>query len=132
MDHDSCTTTWDDPRLPSTVDADALRYKDDYRWKIVYFRSQPAMRLIADVKCDVRVRRGWVFEDNFAAIMCLRLEDLRKRLMVGFEGEDALDHGGVSRERFFLLSHEIFKASYGCSSTRRTTTSRYKSTWPRT
>ena len=71
------------------------------------------MRLIADAKCDVRVRRGWVFEDSFAAIMRLRPEDLRKRLMVKFEGEDALDYGGVSREWFFLLSHEMFNPSYG-------------------
>jgi len=132
VDHDSSTTTWDDPRPPSTADADALQYKGDYRRKIVYFRSQPAMLLIANAKCDVRVRHGWVFEDNFAAIMRLRLEDLRKRLMVRFGGEDTLDHGGVSRERFFLLLHEIFNPSYGCSSTRRTTTSRYRSTWHRT
>ena len=113
VDHNTRTTTWDDPRLPSAVDADAPQYKRDYRRKVVYFRSQPSMRLIADAKCDVRVRRGWVFEDSFAAIMRLRREDLRKRLMVKFEGEDALDYGGVSREWFFLLSHEMFNPSYG-------------------
>jgi E3 ubiquitin-protein ligase NEDD4 len=71
------------------------------------------MRLVAHAKRDVRVCRGWVFEDSFAAIMRLRLEDLRERLMVKFEGEDALDYGGVSREWFFLLSHEMFNPSYG-------------------
>jgi E3 ubiquitin-protein ligase NEDD4 len=71
------------------------------------------MRVITDAKCDVRVRRGWVFEDSFTAIMRLRPDDLRKRLMVKFEGEDALDYGGVSREWFFLLSHEMFNPSYG-------------------
>jgi E3 ubiquitin-protein ligase NEDD4 len=55
---------------------------------VVYFRSLP---------CFARVRP----------------EDLRKRLMVKFEGEDALDYGGVSREWFFLLSHEMFNPSYG-------------------
>ncbi len=113
VDHNTRTTTWDDPRLPSTVDADAPQYKRDYRRKIVYFRSQPPMRLIADAKCDVRVRRGWVFEDSFAAITRIPPGDLRKRLMVKFEGEDALDYGGVSREWFFLLSHEMFNPSYG-------------------
>ncbi|KAI0294622.1 hypothetical protein B0F90DRAFT_1890995, partial [Multifurca ochricompacta] len=113
VDHNTRTTAWDDPRLPSAVDADAPQYKRDYRRKVVYFRSQPAMRLIADAKCDVRVRRGWVFEDSFTAVMRLRPEDLRKRLMVKFEGEDALDYGGVSREWFFLLSHEMFNPSYG-------------------
>jgi E3 ubiquitin-protein ligase NEDD4 len=113
VDHNTRTTTWDDPRLPSAVDADAPQYKRDYRRKVVYFRSQPTMRMIADAKCDVRVRRGWVFEDSFASVMRLRPEDLRKRLMVKFEGEDALDYGGVSREWFFLLSHEMFNPSYG-------------------
>ena len=113
VDHNTRTTTWDDPRLPSAVDADAPQYKRDYRRKVVYFRGQPSMRLIADAKCDVRVRRGWVFEDSFSAIMRLRPDDLRKRLMVKFEGEDALDYGGVSREWFFLLSHEMFNPSYG-------------------
>ncbi len=46
------------------------------------------------------------------AIMRLRPEDLCKRLMVKFEGEDALDYGGVSREWLFLLSHEMFNPSY--------------------
>ena len=113
VDHNTRTTTWDDPRLPSAVDADAPQYKRDYRRKVVYFRGQPSMRVIADAKCDVRVRRGWVFEDSFTAVMRLRPEDLRKRLMVKFEGEDALDYGGVSREWFFLLSHEMFNPSYG-------------------
>ena len=45
--------------------------------------------------------------------MRLRPDDLRKRLMVKFESEDALDYGGVSREWFFLLSHEMFNPSYG-------------------
>ena len=33
--------------------------------------------------------------------------DLKKRLMIKFEGEDGLDYGGLSREFFFLLSHEM-------------------------
>ena len=113
VDHNTHTTTWDDPRLPSTVDADAPQYKRDYERKVDYFRGRPSMRLIADAKCDVRVRRGSVFEDSFAAIMRLQPEDLHKRLTVTFESEEALDYGGVSREWFFLLSHEMFNPSYG-------------------
>jgi len=89
------------------------------------------MRPIADAKCGVRVRRGWIFEDSFAAIMRLRPEDLRKRLTVKFEGEDALHHGGVFPEWFFILSHEVFNPNYGLfERTRRTTTTCYRSTWP--
>lgn len=64
-------------------------------------------------KCEVKVRRTRVLEDSYGAVMALTGEDLKRRLMVNFEGEDGLDYGGVSREWFFLLSHEIFNPSYG-------------------
>jgi E3 ubiquitin-protein ligase NEDD4 len=38
--------------------------------------------------------------------------DLKKRLMIKFDGEDGLDYGGLSREFFFLLSHEMFNPFY--------------------
>jgi len=64
-------------------------------------------------KCEIKIRRTRVLEDSYGAVMALTGEDLKRRLMVGFEGEDGLDYGGVSREWFFLLSHEIFNPSYG-------------------
>lgn len=64
-------------------------------------------------KCELKMRRNRVLEDSFAAAMKMRGDDLKKRLVVRFEGEDGLDYGGVSREWFFLISHEIFDPSYG-------------------
>lgn len=112
VDHNTRTTSWDDPRLPTHVDDNAPQYKRDYRRKVVYFRSQPKMRVMAG-KCEMKIRRTRVLEDSFGAVMALTGEDLKKRLMISFEGEDGLDYGGVSREWFFLLSHEIFNPSYG-------------------
>ncbi|KAG6812564.1 hypothetical protein H0H92_002216 [Tricholoma furcatifolium] len=112
VDHNTRTTTWDDPRLPGHVDDNAPQYKRDYRRKVVYFRSQQRMRVQAG-KCELKIRRTRVLEDSYGAVMALHGEDLKKRLMVSFEGEDGLDYGGVSREWFFLLSHEIFNPSYG-------------------
>ncbi len=37
VDHNTRTTTWGDPRLPSTADADAPHYKRDCQQKIIYF-----------------------------------------------------------------------------------------------
>src|SRR6266702_6346789 len=54
VDHNTCTTTWDNLWLPSMVDTDVPRYKRDYWWKTLSFRSQPAMRVIPDTKYDVR------------------------------------------------------------------------------
>jgi hypothetical protein len=42
VDHNTKTTTWDDPRLPSSLDANVPQYKRDFRRKLIYFRSQPA------------------------------------------------------------------------------------------
>jgi E3 ubiquitin-protein ligase NEDD4 len=38
--------------------------------------------------------------------------ELKKRLMIKFQGEEGLDYGGLSREFFFLLSHEMFNPFY--------------------
>jgi len=112
VDHNTRTTTWDDPRLPTNVEDNAPQYKRDYRRKVVYFRSQPQMRVLAS-KCEVKVRRSRILEDSYSAVMSHSGEDLKRRLMVSFDGEDGLDYGGVSREWFFLLSHEVFDPSYG-------------------
>ncbi|KAJ7366908.1 hypothetical protein DFH08DRAFT_1072314 [Mycena albidolilacea] len=112
VDHNTKTTAWDDPRVPTNLDDSAPQYKRDYRRKVVYFRSQPKMRVLAG-KCEIKIRRTRVLEDSYGAVMALNAEDLKRRLMVNFEGEDGLDYGGVGREWFFLLSHEIFNPSYG-------------------
>ncbi len=47
-------TTWDDPRLPSMVDAGAPQYRQDYRRKIVYFRASRKCRRSPDRRRQVR------------------------------------------------------------------------------
>ncbi|KAH8101291.1 ubiquitin-protein ligase [Cristinia sonorae] len=111
VDHNTKTTTWDDPRLPSSLDANVPQYKRDFRRKLIYFRSQPAMRTQPG-NVQIKVRRGHIFEDSYAEIMGHTPNDLKKRLMVKFDGEDGLDYGGLSREFFFLLSHEMFNPFY--------------------
>jgi E3 ubiquitin-protein ligase NEDD4 len=96
VDHNTKTTTWDDPRLPSTLDANVPQYKRDFRRKLIYFRSQPAMRAQPG-NCQIKVRRNHIFEDSYAEIMRQTPNDLKKRLMIKFDGEDGLDYGGLSR-----------------------------------
>lgn len=111
VDHNTKTTTWDDPRLPSSLDQNVPQYKRDFRRKLIYFRSQPALRILSG-QCHVKVRRSHIFEDSYAEIMRQNPNDLKKRLMIKFDGEDGLDYGGLSREFFFLLSHEMFNPFY--------------------
>ena len=96
VDHNTKTTTWDDPRLPSTLDQNVPQYKRDFRRKLIYFRSQPAMRAQPG-NCQIKIRRNHIFEDSYAEIMRQSSSDLKKRLMIKFDGEDGLDYGGVSR-----------------------------------
>ncbi|KAL5614314.1 hypothetical protein BROUX41_004422 [Berkeleyomyces rouxiae] len=111
VDHNTKTTTWDDPRLPSSLDQNVPQYKRDFRRKLIYFRSQPAMRITSG-QCHIKIRRSHIFEDSFAEIQRQTPADLKKRLMIKFDGEDGLDYGGLSREFFFLLSHEMFNPFY--------------------
>lgn len=106
VDHNTKTTTWDDPRLPSSLEMNVPQYKRDFRRKLIYFRSQPALRPIPG-QCHIKIRRTHIFEDSYAEIMRQNPNDLKKRLMIKFDGEDGLDYGGLSREFFFLLSHEM-------------------------
>ncbi|KAI9734968.1 MAG: hypothetical protein M1834_002050 [Cirrosporium novae-zelandiae] len=111
VDHNTKTTTWDDPRLPSSLDQNVPQYKRDFRRKLIYFRSQPALRILSG-QCHIKVRRSQIFDDSYAEIMRQSATDLKKRLMIKFDGEDGLDYGGLSREFFFLLSHEMFNPFY--------------------
>jgi len=111
VDHNTKTTTWDDPRLPSSLDQNVPQYKRDFRRKLIYFRSQPALRPVPG-QCHIKVRRNFIFEDAYSEIMRQQPQELKKRLMIKFEGEDGLDYGGLSREFFFLLSHEMFNPFY--------------------
>jgi E3 ubiquitin-protein ligase NEDD4 len=46
VDHNTKTTTWDDPRLPSSLVLKVPQFKRDLRWKLIFFRSQPALRIL--------------------------------------------------------------------------------------
>ena len=111
VDHTSKITTWDDPRLPSAVDENVPQYKRDFRRKLVYFRSQQSVRPLPGQN-QIVIRRDNIFEDSFREIMKFQATELKRRLMIKFEGEEGLDYGGLSREFFYLLSHEMFNPFY--------------------
>ncbi|KAJ2612593.1 hypothetical protein H4S08_002628 [Coemansia sp. RSA 1365] len=111
VDHNTKTTTWDDPRLPSNLDQNVPQYKRDFRRKYIYFRSQAAMRPVPG-QCHIKVSRDNIFEHSYNEVMRVPVSELKKRLMIKFDGEDGLDYGGVSREFFYLLSHEMFNPQY--------------------
>ena len=69
---------------------------------MIYFRSQPALRPVPG-QCHIKVRRDRIFEDAYAEVMRQAPADLKKRLMIKFDGEDGLDYGGLSRYELFFI-----------------------------
>lgn len=91
---------------------DVPQYKRDFRRKLVYFRSQPPLRPLPG-QTHITISRTSIFHDAYSEFMRLPPNELKKRLMIKFSGEEGLDYGGLSREFFFLLSHEISNPLYG-------------------
>lgn len=116
VDHNTKTTTFQDPRgYPSKGPKGAygvpIQYERSFRWKLGQFRYLcQSNALPGHVK--VTVSRDNLFEDSFAQIMRLQPFDLRRRLYIIFKGEEGLDYGGVAREWFFHLSHDVLNPMY--------------------
>lgn len=113
IDHNTRTTMWEDPRLQK-LGGPAVPYSRDYKRKYDYFRSKLRKPVNVPNKIDIKVSRANVFEDSFRVIMGVKKVDLLKtRLWIEFDGEVGLDYGGVAREWFYMLSKEMFNPYYG-------------------
>ncbi|XP_072374054.1 NEDD4-like E3 ubiquitin-protein ligase WWP2 [Scyliorhinus torazame] len=116
VDHNSCSTTFKDPRtgFDSTSSAKSgspAAYDRSFRWKYHQFRFLcHSNALPSHVK--ISVSRQTLFEDSFQQIMNMKPYDLRRRLYIIMRGEEGLDYGGIAREWFFLLSHEVLNPMY--------------------
>ncbi|XP_048526235.1 ubiquitin-protein ligase E3A isoform X2 [Dendroctonus ponderosae] len=63
----------------------------------------------------VKVRRDNIIDDALVELEMISMEnpnDLKKQLVVEFEGEQGIDEGGVSKEFFQLVIEEIFNPDY--------------------
>nr|CAD7571326.1 unnamed protein product [Timema californicum] len=116
VDHNTRTTTFQDPRPgapkgPKGVYGVPRAYERSFRWKLSQFRYLcQSNALPSHIK--ITVTRQTLFEDSYHQIMRLPAYELRRRLYIIFRGEEGLDYGGVSREWFFLLSHEVLNPMY--------------------
>ncbi|XP_069365570.1 E3 ubiquitin-protein ligase Su(dx) [Maniola hyperantus] len=116
VDHNTRTTTFQDPRpgAPQGVQGAygvPRAYERSFRWKLSQFRYLcQSNALPSHIK--ITLARQTLFEDSYHQIMRLPAYELRRRLYIIFRGEEGLDYGGVSREWFFLLSHEVLNPMY--------------------
>ncbi|XP_063703230.1 E3 ubiquitin-protein ligase Nedd-4 isoform X9 [Culicoides brevitarsis] len=115
IDHNTRTTQWDDPRLSNpNIAGQAVPYSRDYKQKYEYLKSQLRKPTNVPNKFEIKVRRASILEDSYRIIMGVSKVDLLKtKLWIEFEGEAGLDYGGLAREWFFLLSKEMFNPYYG-------------------
>ncbi|XP_037265354.1 NEDD4-like E3 ubiquitin-protein ligase WWP2 isoform X2 [Falco rusticolus] len=115
VDHNTRTTTFKDPRpgfeSGSKQGGSPGAYDRSFRWKYHQFRFLcHSNALPSHVK--ISVSRQTLFEDSFQQIMNMKPYDLRRRLYIIMRGEEGLDYGGIAREWFFLLSHEVLNPMY--------------------
>ncbi|XP_034825167.1 ubiquitin-protein ligase E3A isoform X1 [Maniola hyperantus] len=64
----------------------------------------------------LKVRRSHIIDDALVELEMIAMEralDLKKQLVVEFEGEQGIDEGGVSKEFFQLVVEQIFNPDYG-------------------
>uniref|UniRef100_A0A8D3A0B4 E3 ubiquitin-protein ligase n=1 Tax=Scophthalmus maximus TaxID=52904 RepID=A0A8D3A0B4_SCOMX len=113
VDHNRRTTTYIDPRTgkSSLENGPQITYVRDFKAKVQYFRFW-CQQLSMPQHIKINVTRKTLFEDSFQQIMSFNAQDLRRRLWIIFPGEEGLDYGGVAREWFFLLSHEVLNPMY--------------------
>lgn len=113
VDHNTRTTTFNDPRISlGHGSTNPVQYERSYRWKFGQFRHLCTRASIQTGHIKISVSRSSVFEDSFNQILHIPPQDLRRRLFIQFRGEDGLDYGGLAREWFFLLSHEMLNPMY--------------------
>ncbi|XP_075428021.1 E3 ubiquitin-protein ligase Itchy homolog isoform X2 [Ascaphus truei] len=113
VDHNRKTTTYIDPRTGKSAldNGPQIAYVRDFKAKVQYFRFW-CQQLYMPQHIKITVTRKTLFEDSFQQIMSFNAQDLRRRLWIIYPGEEGLDYGGVAREWFFLLSHEVLNPMY--------------------
>uniref|UniRef100_A0A8C1VJL4 E3 ubiquitin-protein ligase n=1 Tax=Cyprinus carpio TaxID=7962 RepID=A0A8C1VJL4_CYPCA len=113
VDHNTRTTTFSDPRTgkSAVTKGPQIAYERSFRWKLAHFRYLCQSNALGS-HVKITVSRQSLFEDSFQQIMNFKPYDLRRRLYIIFKGEEGLDYGGLAREWFFLLSHEVLNPMY--------------------
>ncbi|OQV23506.1 E3 ubiquitin-protein ligase Su(dx) [Hypsibius exemplaris] len=116
IDHNTRTTTFEDPRKgksngPKGAYGIPVAYERNFRWKLSQFRYLCQSNQVAS-HLKLSVGRESLFEESYQQIMRFPAYDLRRRLFISFRGEEGLDYGGIAREWFFMLSHEVLNPMY--------------------
>jgi len=117
IDHNTRITQWEDPRISNPqIAGQAVPYSRDYKRKYEYLKQQLKKPSNVPNKIEIKVRRHTILEDSYRHIHSIpsnKVDTLKTKLWIEFDGEVGLDYGGVAREWFYLLSKEMFNPYYG-------------------
>jgi len=117
IDHNTRITQWEDPRISNPqIAGQAVPYSRDYKRKYEYLKQQLKKPSNVPNKIEIKVRRNTILEDSYRQIHSIpsnKVDTLKTKLWIEFDGEVGLDYGGVAREWFYLLSKEMFNPYYG-------------------
>jgi len=117
IDHNNRVTQWEDPRISNPqIAGQAVPYSRDYKRKYEYLKQQLKKPSNVPNKIEIKVRRNNILEDSYRQIHSIpsnKVDTLKTKLWIEFDGEVGLDYGGVAREWFYLLSKEMFNPYYG-------------------
>ncbi|XP_076358019.1 NEDD4-like E3 ubiquitin-protein ligase WWP2 isoform X1 [Tachypleus tridentatus] len=115
IDHNTRTTTFQDPRMSFNsregISGGPVAYERNFKWKLTQFRYLCHCNAVPS-HIKIVVSRSNIFEESYAQVMKVPPHELRRRLFITFRGEEGLDYGGVAREWFFTLSHEVLNPMY--------------------
>jgi E3 ubiquitin-protein ligase HECTD2 len=65
---------------------------------------------------NIQVRRNCLVEDSLTSVsqvISSGAQDIKKKLIIGFKGEEGIDGGGLRKEWFLLLVREVFDPLHG-------------------
>ncbi len=102
------------PLFKSTLSM-VLKYPEyiDFENKKSYFYANLIKKKNHENTLYMSFERQKVFEESVKNIMDNSPKQLKNPLDVSFEGEHAIDHGGVSREWFAVMCKEFFNSNLG-------------------
>lgn len=91
-----------------------LPFLMDFETKKEIFHNQ--IRILNDHrfmgKLELKLDRKNIFRKSFNQIMARTAKELRAKLCIMFDREDAYDAGGVTRDWYMAISKEMFNSDY--------------------
>lgn len=95
--------------IPIDIKAEILRLHNGDQMKSTlqdaFFRA--LFEGVTEPYFFISIRRDFVYQDTLNALADVDEESLKKQLKVKFLGEEGVDSGGIKKEFFLLLGHEI-------------------------